>query len=141
MTAHDEQPAPTAREIPADELAEAERYVRTMATHWDNGEVPAAMLDRLLAEYDGRGRERDAARVELDRLRLDLTARDAALKVQSEELERLREDNERLRARVVELEPIERRARALRDAFHAHTGHYGVGVRTAATQILGEEDS
>ena len=75
MTARDararvEQPAPagstdpTAPEIPADELAEAERYLRER-TDPDWGDTPLverAQLGRFMAEYDERGRELERLR-------------------------------------------------------------------------------
>lgn len=51
------------REIPTDELAEAERYARTGAA----SRPPHELLSQLVAEYDRRGAIEQRAREELDR--------------------------------------------------------------------------
>lgn len=56
----------TVREVPTEDLAEAEQYLREIC------DVSPGFTDgrlaRVMAEYDRRGRERDSARAEVQRL-------------------------------------------------------------------------
>lgn len=93
-----------AREIPADELAEARRIVcAAVATDKTTSTRPEKALDLLLAEYDERGRERDAARAEVERLHDERAELLHSLRESHEEQERMAKSLRYLRAEVERL--------------------------------------
>jgi hypothetical protein len=125
--ARDEQPAPTAREIPADELAEAEQWARHLADHG----IVGHWTTRLMAEYDERGRlyERWHGRY------LELEAQSAATRADLErERDAARADRDSAAGSVAELHgenvalrgEVERLREELRQADEFGRGEFRV---------------
>lgn len=152
---HDEQPAPTAREIPAgeqrcqetdtategmshncdmaetreipaDELAEAERQIRHLGTTFPKRH--GRTVGVLMAEYDERGRERDAARAEVEELREEYDR----LHAKTQDLRLVRDQQA---AELKQLRAIKQRASEL---SQAHGDHVDPRDRRTAEHILGE---